>query len=97
MAKKTDILTDANDEAVIRQQEDLTPYIEANKEAYNNADSKWSDRVFGNRIASIPNIVIDQLNKDGVMRGFQIIDQKRFFKWLNDPDNRFFRTKPGKL
>ena len=97
MAKKTDILTDANDEAVIRQQEDLTPYIEANKEAYNNADSKWSDRVFGNRIASIPNIVIDQLNKDGIMQGFAIIDQPRFFKWLNDPDNRFFRTKPGKL
>ena len=97
MAKKTDILHDANDEAVIRQQEDLTPYIEANKEAYNNADSKWSNKLFGNRIASIPNIVIDQLNKEGIMRGFAVIDQPRFFKWLNDPDNRFFRTKPGKL
>ena len=97
MAKKTDILTDANDDAVIRQQEDLTPYLEANKQAYNNSDSKWSDRLFGNRIASIPNIVIDQLNKDGIMQGFAIIDQKRFFKWLNDPDNRFFRTKQGKL
>ena len=97
MAKKTDILHDANDEAVIRQQEDLTPYIEANKEAYNSADSKWSNKLFGNRIASIPNIVIDQLNKDGIMQGFQVIDQKRFFNWLNDPDNRFFRTKPGKL
>ena len=97
MTKKTDILTDSNDNAVIRQQEDLTPYLEANKEAYNNSDSKWSNELFGNRIASIPNIVIDQLNKDGIMQGFQILDQKRFFKWLNDPDNRFFRTKQGKL
>ena len=97
MAKKTDILTDADDNAVITQEEDLTPYLEANKEAYNNSDSKWSNRLFGNRIASIPNIVIDQLNKDGIMQGFQVIDQPRFFKWLNDPDNRFFRTKPGKL
>jgi hypothetical protein len=97
MAKKTDILTDTNDNAVIRQQEDLTPYLEANKAEFNQASSTWSDDPLGNKIASIPNIVIDQLNKDGIMRGFAVIDQRRFFNWLNDPDNRFFRTKPGKL
>jgi len=26
-----------------------------------------------------------------------VLDQKRFFAWLNDPENRFFRTKPGHL
>jgi len=95
--KKTTILTDANDDAVIKQEEDLTPYIEQNKKEYNESTSNWSSNPLGNKIASIPNIVIDQLNKDGIMQGFQIIDQRRFFKWLNDPDNRFFRTKQGKL
>jgi hypothetical protein len=97
MAKKTEFISDANDNAVIRQSEDLTPYLEANKAEYNQASTTWSSEPLGNKIASIPNIVIDQLNKDGIMQGFQVVDQKRFFNWLNNPDNRFFRTKPGKL
>ena len=51
----------------------------------------------GNKIASIPHTAIDNLNKMGIMQGFAIIDQKRMFAWLNDPDNRFFRTKKGHL
>lgn len=95
--KKTTVLTDTNDNAVIKQEEDLTPYIEQNKKEYNQSTSTWSGNPLGNKIASIPNIVIDQLNKDGIMQGFQVVDQRRFFKWLNDPDNRYFRTKQGKL
>ena len=29
------------------------------------------------------------------MRGFHVIDQKGFRKFLNDPDNRVFRTREG--
>ena len=39
----------------------------------------------------------DKLNQQGIMRGFHVLDQKAFFKWLNDPDNRFFRTKQGRI
>lgn len=97
MAKTTTILTDTNDNAVIKQEEDLTPYLEQNKAEYNQSTSTWSSNPLGNKIASIPNIVIDQLNKDGIMQGFQVIDKKRFYQWLNNPDNRFFRTKQGKI
>jgi len=31
------------------------------------------------------------------MRGFHVLDMPKFKHWLNDPDNRFFRTKPGKV
>ena len=31
------------------------------------------------------------------MKGFTVLDQKRFFAWLNNPENLFFRTKPGQL
>lgn len=71
--------------------------MEANKAEYNAADTKWSDQLFGNKVASIPFTAIDKLNKQGIMKGFNVIDQKRLFAWLNDPENRFFRTKPGHL
>ena len=39
------------------------------------------------KVASIPNVVVDQLMISGVW--FDIV---AFRKWLNDPDNRLFRT-----
>ena len=39
------------------------------------------------KVASIPNVVVDQLMKSGVW-----FDRVAFRKWLNDPDNRLFRT-----
>ena len=71
--------------------------MEANKAEYNAADTKWSDQLFGNKVASYHLRAIDKLNKQGIMKGFDVIDQKRLFAWLNDPENRFFRTKPGHL
>ena len=41
--------------------------------------------------------VIDTLNKQGIMKGFDVVDQKKFRAWLNDPDNRFFRTRQGRI
>jgi len=41
--------------------------------------------------------VIDSLNHKGIMRGFHIVDQKRFKEFLNNPDNRVFRTREGKV
>jgi hypothetical protein len=51
--------------------------------------------LFGNKVASIPMTVIDDLNKVGIMRGFAILDDKRFAAWLNDPMNRAWRTRTG--
>jgi hypothetical protein len=53
--------------------------------------------LFGNKIASVPLVVIDDLNKKGIMRGFHVVDQARFKEWLNNPDNRAFRTRPGRV
>ena len=85
------------DELIAEQSQDVTELIEQNKKEYNESDSKWSDQLFGNKVASIPFVAIDKLNKLGVMKGFEILDQKRFFAWLNDPENLFFRTKKGHL
>lgn len=82
---------------VIETRQDVGGIIEANKSEYNSHDerARWSNHMFGNKVASIPLTVIDDLNKKGIMRGFHILDEKRFRQWLNERDNRAFRTRPG--
>jgi len=43
-------------------------------------------------VASIPLNVYYDLKQKGI-----IDDAKAFKRWLNDSENRFFRTKPGKV
>ena len=95
--KTTSVGLNDQDEITIKQEQDVTELLEQNKKEYNNADSKWSDELFGNKVASIPFTAIDKLNKQGIMKGFTVLDQKKFFAWLNDPENLFFRTKKGHL
>jgi hypothetical protein len=85
------------DRIVIATEQDVTEIIEQNKKEYNATPSRWGDDIFDNKIASIPLTVIDDLNKQGIMRGFYILDKKAFRKFLNDPDNRVFRTRQGKI
>jgi len=82
---------------VVEVKQDVTDIVEQNKQEYNNNTTSWGDDVFDNKIASIPMTVIDRLNQKGIMRGFHVLDQKKFKEWLNDPDNRFFRTKQGRI
>ena len=95
--KTTSIGLNDKDEITVKQEQDVSALIEQNKKEYNNAETKWSDQLFGNKVASIPYTAIDHLNKIGIMKGFSVLDQKRFFAWLNDPTNLYFRTKPGTL
>jgi len=95
--KTTSVGLNDKDELTIKQEQNVDALIEQNKKEYNNAETKWSDQLFGNKVASIPFTAIDKLNKEGIMKGFQVLDQKRFFAFLNDPDNLYFRTKPGNL
>jgi len=80
---------------IIQTSQDVTDIVEKNKKEYNADNGKWGDDIFDNKIASIPLTCIDDLNKQGIMRGFHVLDQKKFRAWLNHPDNRFFRTKKG--
>lgn len=44
------------------------------------------------KAATIPNIIVEQLMKEGIWQ-----DKKRFKDWLNQYDNRCFRTSAGKV
>ena len=41
-------------------------------------------------------IVLERQNDDAPYI-FAVVDEKRFRDFLNNPDNRFFRTRPGQL
>lgn len=84
---------------VIETRQDVTGIIEQNRKEFNSFDerAKWSDEMFGNKVASVPLTVIDDLNAKGILRGFHVVDQKRMNEWLNSPDNRYFRTRPGRV
>ena len=80
----------------IETKQDISAILESNKAQFNAIDerAKWGEWT---KIASLPNVVIDDLNRQGIMRGFAVVDEKRFRTFLNNPDNRFFRTRPGQI
>ena len=95
--RQTAVHADGEGGIIIQTRQDVSDIVEQNKKEYNSYDerARWSDQLFGNKVASIPMTVIDDLNKAGIMRGFAVLDDKRFACWLNDPMNRAWRTRTG--
>ena len=95
--RQTAVHADGDGGIIIQTRQDVSDIVEQNKKEYNSYDerARWSDQLFGNKVASIPMTVIDDLNKAGIMRGFAVLDDKRFACWLNDPMNRAWRTRTG--
>lgn len=86
----TSFVYDADkDEAIIQKEQDVTAIIEANKQEFNNAPARWGEWT---RVGSIPLTIYYELERKGILQ-----DQKALAKWLNDPDNRAFRTRPGTI
>jgi hypothetical protein len=81
---------------LIKTEQDIGHALEANKRAYSQVDEreKWGDMT---HIAHIPLAVFQELNKKGICRGFMVVDQKAMKAWLNDPENRYFRVRPGRV
>lgn len=82
---------EATDQSVITTSSDVTDIIESNKAQYNATDERagYSDL---NKVASIPMNIYFDLKKRGILN-----DQKKMKAWLNDSDNRYFRTRPGRV
>lgn len=81
---------------ILETRQNVTPFLEQNKASYAQIDerARWGEFT---KIASIPFAVIQELNKKGILKGFHIVDQKAMKAWVNDPDNRYFRTRPGRI
>lgn len=79
----------------IQTLQDVEPYLERNKREALSA-AKHGDGI-GRKVASIPLAVAEKWR---VELGFDILkdrDPAKLRALLNDPDNLFLRTSPGKL
>lgn len=81
---------DETGDAVIETQQDVTDLIDANKAEANAASSNWKGDM--HKVASIPMNVYFDLKQKGI-----IDDPTALKSWLNDPANRYFRTKGGRV
>jgi hypothetical protein len=70
---------------------DVAPTKDVNTRLFNDADKRWKHDA-NNHIASIPLPIYFDLKRKGI-----VADRKAFLKWLSDPDNRVFRTRPGNI
>lgn len=80
-----------NDTFVLKKEQDVTALVERNKASMANTDerARWGE---GQIAASIPLTLYMEWVQDG-----RIHDQAFLKRWLNDPSNAHFRTRPGKV
>jgi hypothetical protein len=79
------------DEATIETEFQVGDLIEANKAQFNSTDerARWGE---WSKVASIPMVLFHRLKQQGI-----IDDPAAMKKWLNAPENRLFRTRPGRV
>jgi hypothetical protein len=80
------------DEAIIETIMDATGVVEDNKAEFNQFDERSSWKGDVHKVASIPMALYYDLKAKGITD-----DPARMKAWLNDPENRFFRTRPGRV
>tara|TARA_R110002020_G_scaffold7935_6_gene32598 strand:+ start:6541 stop:6906 length:366 start_codon:yes stop_codon:yes gene_type:complete len=94
------------DKFTLEKMQDIEPILIANKEQYNSFDERAR---FGNPLkpsqetwthyARVPNVILEQMPREmrqGIMSG-KSLQGKKWKQWINDLDNRMFRTRPGKI
>ena len=72
--------------------QDVGELAEANKQNFNQFDERAGWKGDMHRVASIPMSIYYDLKRKGILD-----DQAALKKWLNDADNRVFRTRPGQI
>ena len=80
------------DEATIETIIDATQIVSDNKDRFNSFDEKANWKGDMHHVASIPMALFYQMKAEGKLE-----DQAYMKRWLNDPDNRAFRTRPGEV
>ena len=72
-------------------EQDVTGTLDLNRKQANEVGKRFGGEAM-HHVARIPNVILLDLKKQGILD-----DWPRFKRWLNDPDNRFFRTHEGSL
>ncbi len=80
------------DEAIIESVVDASELVANNKAMFNSYDERASWKGDLHLVASVPMELYMKWKAEG-----KLDDQAFMKRWLNDPDNRFFRTRPGEV
>ena len=70
-------------------EQDTSFLLDFNRKLANEAGKKFGEWA---KVASLPMALFMDLKQKGILD-----DSKAFKRWLNDPDNRYFRTHEGRL
>jgi len=89
------VYEDGDGGIIIETKQDVSEIIEANKAQLEFDKQRTGHLNELHHVSRIPFTVIDDLNKKGVMRGFNVIDEVGFARWLNDPENAVWKTYRG--
>lgn len=84
---------EADQKFYIEEKMDVEPLIDYAKASYNGFDerARWGNDPL-HHVAALPPVIYADLQKKGILD-----DPDRLKAWLNDRDNRMFRTRPGRL
>ena len=82
------------EESIITSEQDASFLVDLNRQLRNEQDRRHfnDNEELGTHVAHIPMSIFMDLVKKGITK-----DQKEFKKWLNNPDNAYFRTHPGNV
>jgi hypothetical protein len=80
------------DEATIETIIDATQIVSDNKDRFNSFDERANWKGDMHHVASIPMALFYQMKAEG-----KLDDQAYMKRWLNSPENRAFRTRPGEV
>ena len=87
---------ESEDKLHIKQVRDVGPLLEANKRDYNNAGA-FKSEVFNLKARIDPLILMSWLKDKGITYQEFMGNDKVLKRFLNDPDNKFCLTRPGKV
>lgn len=77
------------DQVEITAEQDVSRIVELNKKQFNDSPTRFGE---WDKVATIPMVILVDLKKRGILD-----DANEFKKWLNEPDNRYFRTRSGTI
>ena len=88
---------DAADEITFNTVEDAQPVVDANKRKFNDYGDKLTPGKMGewHHAARIPPTIFEQWIRE--TNGAILKDQKLLARYLNDPDNKFFKVAPTNI
>ena len=77
------VFHETDDGFILETNQPINHILEANKQQLDFDKQRTGHLNELHHVARIPVTVIDELNKMGIMKGYAIVDEPAFAKWLN--------------